>query len=547
MLRCVLLFVSAFVISCGTDAGGATSAMALPDAGLVADSGSDRLPSLRSVPVAPAAATSGSWAGVDDTAWGSAAVLANAAGTALNWAWHEQSADVLDAVVAFPVRLSDSNVGTLNDGITHAGLELGNWPGLRMPVSAILVRFADGSSRIRIVIDREIVLLEETIEVHLDGTEPQTVLVTTNDQGHNIADVLDVNAVTEAPLRIRIPGLPSGEWFVVTFEHQMVPLEPLLESIPSGFRRSDSGWALPDPMSALTGEGLAIESLTSGVGGAYPQTARTEAGLYGLHPLVGVSAVGDTLVWGADIPDVPMKHRYECISARNRGAEVTEGAPSGLGWHTVRYRAKAIVNSLESRPMLMALGHTQVLSPPELEDGLHAYGLWDVAVFRWLHPGEAAVSIEPMLGEANGVSFERTQHSWLLADDEETARCYETWFYPCAPQTAELFNCPGVEVVFYATDAPAEPGDVVGIAGTIEELGGVSTGDSQWDGSGALEMPFDPALDKWAASVLLPPGTSASFALFVRRKDGTVIWERGERVLETTGVDGELYQMQWFE
>ena len=90
-------------------------------------------------------------------------------------------------------------------------------------------------------------------------------------------------------------------------------------------------------------------------------------------------------------------------------------------------------------------------------------------------------------------------------------------------------------------------GDVVGIAGTIEELGGVSTGDSQWDGSGALEMAFDPALDKWAASILLPPGTSGSFALFVRRKDGTVIWERGERVLETTGVDGELYQMQWFE
>jgi len=375
---------------------------------------------------------------------------------------------------------------------------------------------------------------------------PQSISLTKGADGGSIAEWSDSPRDDAETLRIRVPGLENGEWFFVNFSHQMVALEPLVESIPQGFKQSESGWSLPDPLGAGDSSIGPFDALSNGINAPYPNEAQVEAGLYGSHPSLDVSATGDTLLWPADVPDVPMKHRYECVSSRNIESESSVGTPSGVGWHTVRYKAKAIVNSLEERPFLVALGQTQLVPPPELTDGMHAYGLWDVAVFRWLHPGEAALSVEPNIYDANGVSFTRSQHAWLLADDDEKTRCYETWFYPCAPQAPDSFSCPGVEVVFYATDVPAEPGDTVGVAGTAAGLGEVLVGDDDWDGVGALDLTFDAALDKWTGAVRMPPGTAGTYALFVRRGDGTVVWEKGERALQTTGVDGELHQMQWF-
>ena len=89
-------------------------------------------------------------------------------------------------------------------------------------------------------------------------------------------------------------------------------------------------------------------------------------------------------------------------------------------------------------------------------------------------------------------------------------------------------------------------GDELGVGGNLQALGNVTPGDQNWDGSSGLSMVFDPGLDKWIATISLPPGTSGTFAMYVKRSNGAVLWENGQRALETTGIDGQLFQMQWF-
>ncbi len=500
----------------------------------------------RTVPVAPSNTASVPWGGMNPSSRQLPAVIANRAGSALNWAWHEQGESVFDAIVSIPVQLSESSISSLNDGITHAGVSLGAWEGTQPPMIAIMVRNATGDLRLRVEFHPDLDVLGDDLEVRWDNSPSMKYPLTEGTNGYVIAEWNEPLVRDDAILQVRTIGSVGTDWYVVHFSHQTSALDTYLSTIPEGFLENDSGWSLPDPASiAASDSGAYAELGILGPGAPYALFESASDTLYSPHATLGATAVGKSRIWGASIPTVPLEHRYECLPARDTSEESSAGLPSGMGWHTVRNQAKSIVNSLELRPILTALGQTQLLPPPALNGGQHAHSLTDSAVFRWLHPGELAVAREPQQTEMGGVAAQRIQHVWVLADDSES-RCFETWFHPCVPITISDFTCPGVEVVFYGTDAPIGDGDELGVGGTLQGLGSVTPGDENWDGSSGLNMVFDSGLDKWTATMLLPPGTSGTFAMYVKRSDGTVLWENGRRVLETTGIDGQLHQMQWF-
>ena len=116
-----------------------------------------------------------------------------------------------------------------------------------------------------------------------------------------------------------------------------------------------------------------------------------------------------------------------CVGQPTGGNEEQHGAPSGSGWHLIGDPAETLFNSVERGPLMMGAGfaapHERIsLFPPSYEI---AYGLKDVAVARWLNPGEAFLT-------ARSQDPSRPNFHWFLFHSEEHV-CTLEWVHPCVP------------------------------------------------------------------------------------------------------------------
>jgi len=144
---------------------------------------------------------------------------------------------------------------------------------------------------------------------------------------------------------------------------------------------------------------------------AYPNTPRTAVGK-------GWTWVANNVANGGN---APFKILYTCFQRRQPAQEALYGVPSGGGWHRIGDNAETIFNSLESVPIIVGFASqgpaAQVgLSPPS---GNFAYGLSDIAVIRWLSPGEAMVTPKSYF------------HWFMFQQGSEV--CTEEWVHPCVP------------------------------------------------------------------------------------------------------------------
>lgn len=105
------------------------------------------------------------------------------------------------------------------------------------------------------------------------------------------------------------------------------------------------------------------------------------------------------------------------------------GVPSGAGWHRIGDRAETLFNSVERVPLLVSAGFSDVtsrvgLTPPS---GAIAYGYTDIAVARWLWPGEAFFTARPPHFPA-----QRNYH-WFVFHAPRPV-CTLEWVHPCPIQ-----------------------------------------------------------------------------------------------------------------
>ena len=180
------------------------------------------------------------------------------------------------------------------------------------------------------------------------------------------------------------------------------------------------------------------------------------------------TAVGRNWTWVADpqskYPDgvhlypgaetVPFKILYTCFEERRlhhpigndpdcfglaRNSEEEAGVPSGGGWHKIGDPAETLFNSLERVPLLVSAGFERPSersgtfppnADPEPNGNKHyAFGLKDVAVSRWLWPGEAFLTANNDK-DSNGKDA-KNFHWFLFHADREV--CTVEWVHPNRP------------------------------------------------------------------------------------------------------------------
>ncbi|NBW83496.1 hypothetical protein EBR21_17245, partial [bacterium] len=123
----------------------------------------------------------------------------------------------------------------------------------------------------------------------------------------------------------------------------------------------------------------------------------------------------------------PAEPDSTCRGQANEGIEAQYGVPTGAGWHLIGDPAETILNSLEKSPLMMASGfaapHERIaFAPPD--HGM-AFDLKDVAVARWLMPGEA-------FSTARSNDSARPNFHWFLFHGEEHS-CIMIWVHHCRP------------------------------------------------------------------------------------------------------------------
>lgn len=134
----------------------------------------------------------------------------------------------------------------------------------------------------------------------------------------------------------------------------------------------------------------------------------------------------------------PTQDDSSCVGQPTAGPEAAHGVPSGAGWHLIGDPAETLFNSVEKNPLMMASGfvapHERIaMAPPT---GGIAYALKDVAVARWLQPGEAFLT-------ARSKDSARPNFHWFLFHSEEHV-CTLGWVHPCVPDDQREPNFGGV-------------------------------------------------------------------------------------------------------
>ena len=143
---------------------------------------------------------------------------------------------------------------------------------------------------------------------------------------------------------------------------------------------------------------------------------------------------------------VPFKILYTCFEERrlhrptgndpdcsglSRNSEEDTGVPSGGGWHKIGDPAETLFNSLERTPILVSAGFERPserlgVIPPS---GTYAFGLSDVAVARWLWPGEAFLTAN---SAKDSIGHEAKNFHWFLFHADREV-CTVEWVHPKRP------------------------------------------------------------------------------------------------------------------
>ena len=385
-----------------------------------------------SIPELPAPGGTGDltpWGGADSVRWRPEAILANAASQAMNAGWSRSG--VSDVLVAVPLRLWSSGFFEFGDGQANARPDFQDWRGQpRPPVVATVVKFTNAATKLVVRFDRALPYSGTAFELRFAATT-LALTATRDPQG---------DAVVEIPLP---PGLsyddllsqqaalvhPAGwdDWFPIYFRSGVKKISDLKiaqtrfsDGRPVVDRERATSVGASDGKSAL--ERLQSHSFGFGYNGASGIVQPfMPASIHATYPFFGkniVTGVGRGWTWVADQRPNGLKVMYTCFEKRRLDLEVNApggGVPTGGGWHQINDAAETILNDLEQGPLMIAAGRNNPWLATHLPSGTFAYGLTDVATFRWLRPGEAFITTKGnWADDGKGKWFEQSNYHWYF-------------------------------------------------------------------------------------------------------------------------------------
>lgn len=378
------------------------------------------------------------WGGTDASRWRPEATLANAVSATLNEVWARPS--TRDVVVAVPLRMWKSDHHPYGDGQSNAVPSFEGFPAKdRPPVVATFVTAKDASgsrSSVAFRLDRALGSTT-TIEIAYFAADGHMNKV---DVGGHIDGAGDVVAEWTPPFEVTLASdvafavHPKGwnDWFPITFQHRAVRATAL---DAAQVRFSDGRGLLDRERIANANASTSpFERLTShtfsasynGVSHGHP-TPYTPSDIHGRFPYYNrpiVTAIGSGFMWVADERPAGYKSLYACFTGRRAAEEATApdgGVASGSGWHHIGDPTETIVNDLERTPVLVGYAKGNPFSASALPHGGFAWGLGDVATFRFLRPGEAFVT-------PRGSSAQPAYHAFLFA--QKANACLELLTHP---------------------------------------------------------------------------------------------------------------------
>jgi hypothetical protein len=475
------------------------------------------------------------WGGTSSNNWRPEAVLANATSEALNAAW--ALPNVKDAIVAVPVKLFDSGFTEFGDGQANAAPSFEWWSRKRPPVIATLVHFTTGPSKILFRFEQTLTPGND-FEVQF-GTQTVALSATRTATGDaviswEVPSTLDLRSLLSTTTLL---VHPKGwrDWFPIWFRVPVRPIADLKATVPASMQKFPSDGkdivdhervaASANPGATTTPyERLRAHSFS--FTGGYNSSPYTPPGIHAIFPWNGqryVTGVGAGWTWVAG--NGPFKVMYTCFERRNQAAEASApngGVPSGGGWHRVGDPAETILNDLEQGPLVVASGMNSPFTGTIPGGGVFAYNLSDVAVVRWLHPGEAFITRKGDAGHSN--------YHWYYFH-QLTEVCTEEWVHPTVPNHAYDFAPVASGAIPFGVDqAFTSFGTNVYVVGDVPELG-------SWNPAAAVLMK-PTAYPSWSAAISLPKAV-VHFKFIKRDGSGRVTWEGGaDRTLDTTVSPG---------
>lgn len=386
------------------------------------------------------------WGGADESKWRPEAIIANAASNAMNDGWSR--AGVTDVVVAIPMKLWSSGFYEFGDGQANARPELEAWRAqARPPVVASVVRFQNAPTKLVVRFDRALPYDGTTFELRF-GMTTLPMTATRDARGDAVVELSLPAGLTFDDLLSEQAALvhPTGwgDWFPIYFRTGVKKISELratqtkfsdAKSIVD--REHVTSVGATDGKSAR--ERLSSHAFGFGYNGASGNVQPFQpASIHATYPFFGkniTTGVGRGWTWVADERPNGFKVMYTCFERRRQDLEVSApngGVPSGGGWHQINDAAETILNDLETGPLMVAAGRNNPWLETHLPSGKFAYGLTDVATFRWLRPGEAFITTKGnWADDGKGKWFEQSNYHWYFFHQNEDV---------C---TEEIVNAPG--------------------------------------------------------------------------------------------------------
>jgi hypothetical protein len=418
------------------------------------------------------------WGGKNPSKWTAEAILANATSSALNEGWSR--ANVRDVRVAVPVKMVYSRPAEnwiarpYGDGQTNASLEFPGWKEKEPPLVASLISFESGDPVVAFRLSGKLGGKFDKLEIQYFVEQPagsgkfvkrtaEVALQVQNGSRTGEWKVDPEKSWGDLGGSRAVFVRPNGwnDWFPIDFRHPVVNTaelasaakgltasknRPLLDPEKIGVTNaSSSSFARLMERSSKRSFGPGINPNSDPQLDQQPYEPQDIHGRLPVGPQVLTTAVGKGWTWVLDKgANAPFKNLYTCFERRNPQAEAAAGVPSGGGWHEIGDAAETIINNLENGPVVV--GMATGVPWPTPPSGEFAYQLTDVAVIRWLAPGEALVTgageqtwKEEAVWRVNGSNEDRgmgpaggrNYHWFYFHSDREV--CTQEWVHNCVP------------------------------------------------------------------------------------------------------------------
>jgi hypothetical protein len=369
------------------------------------------------------------WGGSDASKWRPEAIVANAASQAVNAAWSRP--DVKDVIVAIPLKLYSCGFYEFGDGQANARPELMDWRGqTRPPVVASVIKLKNAPTKLVVRFDRALPYNGTAFELRYDATT-LAMTATRDAQGDAVVEIPLPAGLSYDDLLSEQAALvhPAGwgDWFPIYFRTGVKKISDLrISQVKFSDGRTVIDREHVTSVGASDGksarERLSGHSFSFGYNGAGGIVQPFEpASIHATYPFYGrniVTGVGKGWTWVADQRPNDLKVMYTCFERRRLDLEVNApdgGVPSGGGWHQINDAAETIMNDLETGPLMVAAGRNNPWLETHLPSGKFAYGLTDVATFRWLKPGEAFITTKGnWADDGKGKWFEQSNYHWYF-------------------------------------------------------------------------------------------------------------------------------------